>query len=75
MRLFEEPVISDSSSNKRKNMTRKQRLHLRRAGKTMIALMPFIMGLAIVLLVAFFGTVCTGQFEGDPSATCVKIIK
>lgn len=56
-------------------MTRKQRLHLRRAGKTMIALMPFLIGLAVILLIAFFGTVCTGQFEGDPSATCVKIIK
>ena len=75
MRLFEEPVISDSSSYNLKYMTRKQRLHLRRAGKTMISLMPFLIVLAIVLLVAFFGTVCTGQFEGDPSATCVKIIK
>lgn len=55
-------------------MTIKQKLHLRRAGKTIIALMPYIIGLGVILLVAFFGTVCTGQFEGDPNATCTKII-
>lgn len=53
---------------------RKAKVFNRRLLTTIKGILPFIIGLIVIILVASFGESCSGRFEGDANATCIKII-
>jgi hypothetical protein len=56
-----------------KQMKRKTRVKkfIKRNLTNILAIMAII---AISLFIAFNGSVCTGDYEGDINATCIRII-